>query len=355
MRMSFEDMKHPFDFTIETSNKCNLNCIMCARRFHNIQNNKKEWSLEEFKFVIDNLGFADLIQIGGNQEVLCYKYFKEAYSYLSQKGIPTYFTTNGVALKEPYDYLPYNSGLFISIDGGTEDEYREIRGYSLNMVLNNIIELLKKRKDISIALHSILFKHNIQGLHNLVIFCMKYDISIRFLYPIFFTKKMEREYSPFTKGDINPEIARLDDFCNHNGVNYALSSIGMFPRGCTVPFQSGMIGNNGDEYICCWLYTIRNSIKKDWKVFYHGTEIIVPQEQYKMGNIFKQPFIEMWNSPKYIHLRKTLKEINSNWLKNERFSKTPEDDFWKLMDQYDPNEEHSFCKICLQRWCRVAY
>jgi len=353
--MSFEGMKHPFDFTIETGYVCNLNCLMCARRYHNVQDVKDEWDIEKFKYVVNNLSFANFMQIGGNQEVLCYKHFREAYDYFGKIGMPTCFTTNGVALKEPYDYLPYNSGIFVSIDGGTEEDYKRIRGYSLDAVLGNLVNIMKKRPDIGIALHSILFKDNIPGLYNLVDFCNKYSIGIRFLYPIFFTKDIEQKYSPFIEGDINPEIVRLNDYCKRTNTKYALSSVGISPRGCGVPFQSGAIGKNGDEYTCCWLYTVRDNISKDWKVHYRGTEITVPQEQYKMGNIFEEPFLDMWNSPKYVHLRKTLNEINQDWIKRGRYVKNPEDEFLKLLDKYDPNEEHSFCKICLQRWCRIAY
>lgn len=79
--------------------RCNLNCAYC----HSRDNVKKDISTEEIKKIIDklhSLGIRAIAFFGG--EPTLRRDFCEILKYSVDKGIFSYFTTNGTLLNEDY-------------------------------------------------------------------------------------------------------------------------------------------------------------------------------------------------------------------------------------------------------------
>lgn len=329
---------------------------MCLRKRTDINGKADDWSLEQLEHVLNEINVEDKIvaQIGGNNEPLLYKHFRDGLNLILSKGYDTVFTTNGSLLGKEINYLPQCIPIFVSIDGGTEEDYKAIRGQALTPVLDNVTDLRIRRPDIPVTLHCIMLKGKVLGYRNLADFCKRYDIGMQFWYPIFFDNEYEKKYSLFYKDDYSEDVVMLYDYCNSTGLRKELSSFKTRERICPAPLTSPFIAKNGDVYPCCIIAGNRETdpSKQIWHTYYQGREITVPQYQYHMGNIFNDSFKDMWNSDKWVKLKRHMIGLANMYDKRERYNKDPYGRYIRLIESYDPNREFTFCDVCPYRWSR---
>ena len=148
-----DEIPNPVSVTVDSTNKCNLSCGFCHyKKFRN----------EERKTIshIDLLSLIDIIQELGVKSV-CYSGGGEPFLHpssgefirnLKNKNINVGTITNGTLINNFIDDIMYSCRwIGISIDAGTNETYKKIKGSKnidmFNKVLNNTYQISNFRKD----------------------------------------------------------------------------------------------------------------------------------------------------------------------------------------------------------------
>lgn len=146
--------KFPLHLDIETTNICNLRCIMCFQSDEKWRKRQKfgfmKWKL--FKKIIDEGAKYNLpsIKLNYRGEPLLHPKIVDMVKYAKKKGIlEVQFNTNGTLLNEEKINELIDAGLdriIFSFDGATKETYEKIRiGSNYESVVNNIKTLVKLR------------------------------------------------------------------------------------------------------------------------------------------------------------------------------------------------------------------
>jgi len=142
----------PLHVDIESTNACNLRCIMCPRNFMTEKIGYMEWAL--FEKIIDEGAEYQLpsIKLNYRGEPLLHPRLPEMVAYAKKKGIiEVQFNTNGLSLNEKKTGELLDAGLdrmIFSVDGATKETYERIRtGSNYERVVNNIKALVKTRNE----------------------------------------------------------------------------------------------------------------------------------------------------------------------------------------------------------------
>jgi len=112
---------------IETTNRCNANCIFCAREH---ARPPCDMDFDLFKKIVDQCPEAEVVQPQGFGEPLLYLHIVEAVEYATKKGKQAVFYTNGSLLTEELSQKLLDAGLrriIFSVDDMTKDKYEYFR------------------------------------------------------------------------------------------------------------------------------------------------------------------------------------------------------------------------------------
>ncbi len=165
----------PTIFTIETTNVCNLNCIMCPRR--EMTRKMGIMDLGFFKKIVDQAKpYNRWILLHGMGEPLTDKHIFEMIDYCESNGIKVELSTNCTLLdKENAKKLLKTklSRLILSVDAVTEGTYKKIRRQGdFNKVMENINNFLEMKKEsrskTEIVLQLIVMKENKKEINDFV-------------------------------------------------------------------------------------------------------------------------------------------------------------------------------------------
>jgi radical SAM protein with 4Fe4S-binding SPASM domain len=142
----------PLHLDIESTNACNLRCIMCPRNFMTEKIGYIEWAL--FQKIIDEGARYQLpsIKLNYRGEPLLYPQLPDMVAYAKSQGImEVQFNTNGLLLSEKKITALIDAGLdriIFSVDGATRETYERIRtGSNYEKVVNNIKTMVKTRNE----------------------------------------------------------------------------------------------------------------------------------------------------------------------------------------------------------------
>jgi MoaA/NifB/PqqE/SkfB family radical SAM enzyme len=160
----------PTTLWIETTNHCNMNCLMCDRDNLNRRREHMEWPM--FERVVDEAVSMGIRRIKLNRfgEPLLHPDIHRMVTHVKSRGVPwVFFASNGTLLDAPTRERILKSGLdllVVSIDGHTPETYGRIRsGASLEEVSSNVEELLnlrtrRGRKQPFVQINMVLMKDN---------------------------------------------------------------------------------------------------------------------------------------------------------------------------------------------------
>jgi len=147
--------KFPFHVDIETTDACNLKCIMCVHGTTGVSNPgmiDTTFAKDLINQVASNGGYS--IKFNWRGEPTLHKDLIELVSYAKKKGIlEVQINTNGIPLnKEKIEKL-IEAGLdriIFSVDGASKEIYEKIRvGAKYKQLVDNIITLSKYKKKIN--------------------------------------------------------------------------------------------------------------------------------------------------------------------------------------------------------------
>lgn len=138
---------YPTFFNIEPTNRCNLDCIMCPRRF--MSRKEIDMPFPLFKSILDQLDAqrTELIVLHSDGEPLLNPDVTDMITYAKQLGFQVMMSTNATLLNTSNANKIIQSGLdilTISLDGMTKSVYESIRkGGDFDKVLENIESFLR--------------------------------------------------------------------------------------------------------------------------------------------------------------------------------------------------------------------
>lgn len=143
----------PIHLDVETTNNCNLRCIMCGRNWMKERLGYMDWEL--FTKIIDEGAKYHLssIKLNYRGEPLLHPKVVEMVKYAKEKGIlEVQFNTNGCLLSEKLAKELIEAGLdrmIFSFDAAERETYNKIRrGSDYDKVLANIKKLVEVRNQI---------------------------------------------------------------------------------------------------------------------------------------------------------------------------------------------------------------
>lgn len=334
-------MPLPRVITLTITHNCNLKCSMCARNTLSLQ--RQNLSVEKFASIVDKLPKLKDISIIGLGEPLVNPDFFRILETAKLRGIGIYFSTNGTLLTEESIRKLTENVFYVSfsIDSPDAEKYNEIRkGAQFDKVIENLKILQKIRPDILVAIEPIMMKENIEDLPKFVELAK--ELKVEFLtYVHIFSLDLEQDKKHISNfkesGFFMDEAKKLS-----KKLGVTLWTRPLYPvlKPCVEPWVKPDITMDGDVYPCCFMYRVPGEKYPEW---YMGQSLEVPSSNYKMGNIFEEPFDKIWNGPAYKTLRKTILDSN----KKEVLSI---EEFNKRRRSIDSNKRFSYCEICLYRW-----
>jgi len=97
---------------------------------------------------------------------------------------------------------------------------------------------------------------------------------------------------------------------------------------------------NGDVLPCTFMDRSPDPVLPEW---YGGVELDVPIYQYRMGNLFDEPFSHIWNNKNFKQIRRTIRDSESN-------TSMAVDAFNLKRRGLNPDDKFAYCRFCLVRW-----
>ncbi len=138
---------------IESTNVCNLDCIMCPTGLH-IDTRPKgyiDWDL--YTAIVDEIApFAEAVVLHSWGEPLLHKRIIDMIRYAKERGLWVETSTNAMLLDEKRSREIIDAGLdriFLSMDGLTKETYEKVRvGGTFERVLGNIERFLELKDEL---------------------------------------------------------------------------------------------------------------------------------------------------------------------------------------------------------------
>lgn len=256
-----KSMKHPIFVQLEPTNRCNLSCSYCPRRFLSLA--ERDITFEEFKKVVDSNPFVLSTNIQGLGEPLLHKDLFRMINYASSKKIFTLTCTNALLLNDKIlkqiaeSKLNY---LALSVDSLDSKGYqlRKHKESFLN-VLKKLTELRERKDDFFIGFWITLSKSNFNELDKIVDIALKHRIdhvavnlltSIGFKENSFVRKNKIRDFSAYKK-----KMRSISELLYEHRILFGCNSPDVRQREfCPWPFTSVYVDAQGNVTPCCRVF-----------------------------------------------------------------------------------------------------
>ena len=305
--------KKPHIFNIETTNYCNMTCVMCPRTLYMTRKNiwiddkifedltskinpydngqlEKFWDKieESYKVNRDEVsenGFyfsvvSRCLILHGYGEPFLDKKLIDRIKLCTSKKIPTYFSCTPANMTVEKAIKAMEAGLTVlkfSIDALDDDTIKKIRGRkaNYNIAMKSILELIEEKKK--------------RNLKTLIVPCMiKFDEDEE-------SKKMHEKFLDFWKDyDVYAYIKSQDNRWYFEKNKSMKNNSHYAKQYCEYPWSSLTVMAEGNVVPC--------------------TQI--PNNEIVLGNINKQTLEEIWNGEKYEKFRKM--HITGQFPKNHK-------------------------------------
>jgi MoaA/NifB/PqqE/SkfB family radical SAM enzyme len=309
----------PRNIFIEVTNHCNLLCETCPRTFTSYEE-PQTLSWEKFLTIVEQFPEMERAVLHGIGEPLLNKALPQMIAYLKARGVYVLFNTNATLLNEVWSYKLIEAGLDelrVSIDGADAKTYALIRGAPLlHKVLNNLKRFVEIQQAMAIShprpsLWMTGMKENIAELPVVIRLAAQIGVPEVYLQRMVYYADgtadapgmLNAGHGLFAGFDtaVNEIVAESEALAQTLGVKLwasgattAQESIAARrePRpwsACLRPWTTAYITANGNALPCC----ISPFATSDYN-------------SLKLGNVFENPFTELWNAPAYQQWRERL-------------------------------------------------
>ncbi|MGA2490062.1 MAG: radical SAM protein [Anaerolineales bacterium] len=306
---------------IEVTNRCNLLCKTCPRTYFE-REPLKSLSLIEFIAIAQQFPHMQRTLLHGIGEPLLNRDLPEIIRYLKGRKVEVIINSNGTLLSSQWQTQLVESGLDqyrCSIDGATDETYARIRGASLlPKVRKGLQGLLRTREHLGaatprISIFCVASKENLPELPDLLRLAAEigvHEICVQRM--VYFAKEPQKQFGMARaelaifgrdgnrEDEILQECTRLSaelgiKFVASGGSNpinslAAATSADFAPwQACMRPWTCAYVTANGNCLPCC--------------ISPFATD---EYDSLILGNLFEQPFSEIWNNPVYQTFRTEL-------------------------------------------------
>ena len=313
------EKRRPFaTWQVELTTRCPLQCKMCIRS-ENDDWQFQDMPLEEFKKILPYLRDVETVVLEGWGESLLHRDLAECVGLVKNEGSRVGFVTSGMGLTGKRVSELVEAGLdFVgfSIAGTTPEIHDAIR---VNSHLPDVIEAIrlfqeeKKRRGLSrpnIHLIFLMLKDNIHEVPAVPSFTKDTGISEVILTNICHTINIWQETQRVFvwESAVNEYEGILREAeTNARKLNIRLKrpsrSVIDVPVCAENPFGSLYISSEGEVSPCVYLYP---PLPSPFKRIFNSREFLT--EKVSFGNIFRDPFPEIWNSGDYDAFRNRFQE-----------------------------------------------
>lgn len=275
----FKIGEFPLDVIAESSNACNLRCVMCFHVDDDLPVTKttavQNMTMDTFKKIVDECAKNGLpaLKLSWRGEPMLNKNFTEMLRYAKDKGILEVTSLTNATLMDEKICREIVAAkldqLVISIDGFTKETYEKIRvGADFETVKNNVMNLIKIRNNARKPFIRLQYTESSINRHETADFYAYWkdkvdEITISYC-------------QDFGSPDKNvPENSDIHEFC------------------CKQPFQRLAIMTDGTVCVCATdvmgALAIGNVHDSSIKELWHGEKINQLREQHRSGNYHLSP------------------------------------------------------------------
>jgi len=256
----------PRAIQIQTDSRCNARCVFCG--YTDTHKTLPQGAMDEalFRKIIDECGTRWIGRISPYlmNEPLLDQGLPDKIAYINSKRKPitkTKINSNGALLTESMSEGLVRAGLrhlWISVQGYSEETYRQSMNLSLDKVLSNIDRFLEVRERLGAKLPK---------------------LSITTLKTKIVADEIDYARKYWGERDVTFKVHKVD---NRSGKD--LSELGSqqprLRRDCDLFLKQAYVLFNGDMILCC----------HDWR------------RTVVLGNVGEQSVAEIWNSPHFLEI-----------------------------------------------------
>nr|WP_321397871.1 radical SAM protein [uncultured Desulfobacter sp.] len=269
------DANYPNQLSVIVTNRCNLRCKLCLQPQNDLDIDPE--LLHKMNHVFRQIKWFH--PIGG--EPMLYD-LNRLFNLPFGDQCKMKLITNGTLLtdKNVNGIVKKVGRLMISIDGGTQEAYRAMRGYDFNKVLKGVQRVQSSKVDSgsptpALEFNCLLTKTTIESLPALAEYAAAYGVDcINTFYPQFIDPSLERA-EKINRDEALPYI---------KAAKKHVSIIEPENRGgkiCRRPWNTCFVNLNGDVTLCCF-----------------GSPVV--------GNLNKKSFDDIWFGKAATQIRKTV-------------------------------------------------
>jgi radical SAM protein with 4Fe4S-binding SPASM domain len=268
---------------LEPTRRCNLRCPLCITGRGEVVR-APDITAERFRAILDQFeGGCQSMILHNYGEPLLNRDLPEMIAYAKAQGSRfTTLSTNATLLSDWWCERLATCGLdeiVVSVDGLTQETYERYRvGGKLDRVCAGIRRLVRRVRErgsgLEVVMQFIVFKHNEHEVDR--VFDFAADLGVhRVAVKISGSASRVAEFRPSKQAyvAVNRSAARSGPLCDW-------------------VFRTLVVNADGEVMPCCWAG--------------HKSE-------YSMGNVYRQPIAEIWNSERYRTLRRAVAERENLW------------------------------------------
>jgi radical SAM protein with 4Fe4S-binding SPASM domain len=305
---------------IEVTNHCNLLCETCPRTFFTYEN-PQTLSWEKFVRIVEQFPEMQRVVLHGIGEPLMNRDLARIIEYLKARNATVLFNTNATLLNEEWSRKLIASGLDemrVSMDAANPKTYAQIRGAPLfDRIVQNLERFTKIQRELNadkprVSIWMTGMRENISELPDLVRLAARVGVREVYLQRMVYYLDNANPPGLMRQGhalfdDFNSQVDRVlleaEKIADELGVTLRASGATDPRRSlaqsqensarpwaeCMRPWTTAYITANGNCLPCC----LAPFATQDY-------------QSLEMGNLFEQPFAEIWNTEKYRAWRKSL-------------------------------------------------
>jgi len=283
--------EYPSQLSIFLTTRCNLKCFVCNRDGYKGQDMK----FENIYKLSDAIKYAKKVDLTGWGECFLYPRFEDVLNYIYSQNSREdliFITTNGTRLsKHIAGLLSGRLNLFvISLNAATAETYnKQMKNGDFEKTLSAIRRFLLRlgeKERLKINLSFVAHTRNFQEIPDFVVLAHDLGISAVTIIHYMVGIAEHRQYSLLNvRNEYNVIVDRAKAIGNRLDVlvhtpRQFFSEKKRSVNECLSPFNECFIEVNGDVFPCCFCGT------------------------YRIGNVYKGTFEDVWFSEAYRKLRK---------------------------------------------------
>jgi MoaA/NifB/PqqE/SkfB family radical SAM enzyme len=306
---------------IEVTNHCNLRCQTCPHTYFQ-QEPPKSLTLAELVGIADQFPNMQRVLLHGIGEPLLNHELPEMIRYLKRRQVEVIINSNGTLLSPTWQAALIDCGLDefrCSIDGANEETYARIRGASLlPQVVTGLEGLVKKKAVVGaptprVSIWCVTTRENLAEMPDLLRLAARIDVREVYIQRlVYFAQAADKQFGMARSEqalfgqnkDLEAEaLEACSQLSRELGINFRASGArdplnslaaarpaDLAPWSeCLRPWTTAYVTANGNCLPCC--------------ISPFSTD---RYERLILGNVFEQPFDQIWNGPSYQAFRQAL-------------------------------------------------